>query len=580
MGTASDTAGEAQRRWLRHRRDRDRSAADLVVGVAASFTADPVEAFLGVRLLDGGRRPTFSFAPYNQLHQLCFDPSSQVGQVDVLVVLWRLEDVFAVDTAAALAGDDAALAEVADGAAKLGGAFAALAATAAYPVLLALPPLPAPIGFDLLDSRVGVRRQQLHSAAADAFLQAVSASPARLADLGGWLETYGSTSAHDVGKWLTYKQPYSSGFWQLVGAGLAEQILRETQPAPKCLVLDCDNTLWGGVVAEDGIGGIELGSAYPGSAYVEFQRAVRRLRNDGVLLAIASKNDEDAVREVFAEHDEMVLSASDLAAWQVGWQPKSQGLRAIAAELNIGLDSLVFVDDSDYELAEVRAAVPEVTCLRVPDETAELPDLIARSGLFRNLRISAEDLDRTEMILGERSRAARGATLSREDFLASLGLVVDYFPVRREHVGRVAQLTNKTNQFNLTTIRRSEPEIAALLESSDHLVRALRVADSFGDYGLVGVAVITIAGTRWELETVLMSCRVLGRGVESAFLARIAAEATEHGVTELVGHYVPTPKNGLVADLLPSHGFVAAADGSFRASPATVPGAPAHISFA
>ena len=406
MGTASDTAGEAQRRWLRHRRDRDRSAADLVVGVAASFTADPVEAFLGVRLLDGGRRPTFSFAPYNQLHQLCFDPSSQVGQVDVLVVLWRLEDVFAVDTAAALAGDDAALAEVADGAAKLGGAFAALAATAAYPVLLALPPLPAPIGFDLLDSRVGVRRQQLHSAAADAFLQAVSASPARLADLGGWLETYGSTSAHDVGKWLTYKQPYSSGFWQLVGAGLAEQILRETQPAPKCLVLDCDNTLWGGVVAEDGIGGIELGSALPGQCLRGVptgSQATPQRRG-----AARDRQQERRGRRPRGVRRARRAWCSARATSPRGRSAGSRSRRAcapIAAELNIGLDSLVFVDDSDYELAEVRAAVPEVTCLRVPDETAELPDLIARSGLFRNLRISAEDLERTEMI---RRRALAG----------------------------------------------------------------------------------------------------------------------------------------------------------------------------
>ena len=300
-----------------------------------------------------------------------------------------------------------------------------------------------------------------------------------------------------------------------------------------------------------------------------------------MLLAIASKNDEDAVREVFAEHDEMVLSASDLAAWQVGWQPKSQSLRAIAAELNIGLDSLVFVDDSDYELAEMRAAVPEVTCLRVPDETAELPDLIARSGLFRNLRISAEDLERTEMIRRERSRAARGATLSREDFLASLDLVVDYFPVRREHVGRVAQLTNKTNQFNLTTIRRSEPEIAALARvvrppgpcaPGRRQLRRLRArrcrCHHDRGHGM---------GARHRAH-VLPGSRARRRvGVPRPDRRRSHGARRHRAGRTLRTH--PQERRWWPT-CCPRHGFVAAADGSFRASPATVPGAPAHISFA
>jgi FkbH-like protein len=413
----------------------------------------------------------------------------------------------------------------------------------------------------------------------DAFLAALGDAPVRWADLNAWQLAMGIDQSHDVVKSMVYRQPYTTRFWHAVGGHLADIVLRESRPAPKCVVLDCDNTLWGGVVGEDGVGGIALGSAFPGSGYQGLQKVLKSLKDRGVLLAIASKNNPKEVDDVFSQHDEMVLRKEDIAVWRVNWSPKSQSLREIAGELNIGIDSLVMIDDSDYELAEIGNAVPEVRLLQVPEEVGLLPDLIASSGLFRNMKVSAEDLARTDMIGQEFARKEAAQALSREEFLASLDLVVDYIEVGEEHIGRVAQLTNKTNQFNLTTIRRTEAEIRALVASDEHLVRAIRVADKFGDYGLVGVAILKSADAEWEIDTFLMSCRVLSRGIETSFLATLVSEAGDRGAKAFIGRYIPTQKNVLVKDLYRQHGFAEMTSGEFRAELADITPKPEYVTI-
>jgi FkbH-like protein len=576
MSLAPSAALVAQRRWLSHRRNPEGGAA-LRIGVTASFTAEPLEVFLGAHLLDAGFAPTFSFAEYNQIHQVCFDPVGALGPVDVLVVLWRLEDLFAEAVRTVAAGATSAAAEVVSGAADLGRTVGDMASAAGYPVLVTVPPLPAPVGVDLADSVVGIGLRRLHTAALAAFSASLGTAPVRLVDLDGWVSAFGGERARDVVKTLAYRQPYSTEFWDVLGAQMAALVAREWRPPPKCLVLDCDNTLWGGVIGEEGIGGIALGSAFPGSAYQEFQKVLKDLKRRGVLLAISSKNNPREVLDVFAEHDDMVLSSDDISVWKLNWEPKSGNLREIAAELNIGLDSLVFVDDSEYELAEVASSMPEVARLLVPEEVALLPDLLPTSGLFRNMQVTAEDLVRADMIREEQGRREAEAGMSRESFLESLDLVVDYLAIREEHVGRVAQLTNKTNQFNLTTIRRGEADIRALLTSDDHLVRAIRVSDKFGDYGLVGVGILHAGERDWEIDTFLMSCRVLGRGIESAFLRKLADDARAAGAGALVGRYVPTSKNAQVADLYPRHGFATVAEGTYRAEFSDLPPVPDYI---
>jgi len=571
-----EPARAAQRRWSAHQRDGG-AAAETSIGVVASFTAQPVEPFIGAPLLEAGVVPEFHFAEYNQIHQVCYDPVGALGRLDFLVVLWRIEDVFAAGLERALRGEPGAVDEVVIAARELGGTVGRAARDGDFSVVVSTPPFPRPLGVDLVDSTVGVRLARIHGAAFEAFLAGIGDAPVRWADLNAWQVAAGVEPSHDVVKAIVYRQPYTTPFWHAIGGHLADIVLRESRPAPKCVVLDCDNTLWGGVVGEDGVGGIELGTAFPGSAYNEFQKTLRALKDRGVLLAIASKNNPQEVDDVFAQHDDMVLKREDVAVWRVNWNPKSQSLREIAQELNIGIDSLVMIDDSHYELAEIANATPEVRTLQVPEEVGLLPDVVASSGLFRNMKVSAEDLARTDMIQQESARKHAAAAMSREEFLASLELVLDYVEVGTEHVGRVAQLTNKTNQFNLTTIRRTEADIRALVASDEHLVRAIRVADKFGDYGLVGVAILEAGDPAWEIDTFLMSCRVLSRGIETAFLATLTAEAGELGARSFLGRYVATPKNVLVKDLYPRHGFVEVGPGEFRAELADVTPAPDYV---
>jgi FkbH-like protein len=564
------TPRDFQRQWLAHRKERNPDARpDVIVGIAASFTAEPVESQAGAQLLDAGfADPEIRFADYNQIHQVCLDPAAHLGgDVDVLVLLWRIEDVFERQFARFLGGDDATQSALVDDVAQLAALVVALATSSAATLVVSTPPLPAGWGIDLRDVTTSLRVGQLHREVMTTWLDVLT--PARsieIIDLDALQRAAGEENIFDPQKWAMYRQPYRSTWWLEIGRQIEEAVVRRTTPAPKCIVLDCDNTLWGGVVGEDGIGGLQLGDTFPGRAFQAFQRELQMLESRGIMLAIASKNNEDDVIAVFERHDGMVLSLDDISARQINWNPKSDGIRAIAAELNIGVDSLVFVDDNAFELAEVASALPELRCLQVPDELAALPTLLSGSGLFRRIRVSGEDRHRTEMMRAEARRRSELETMDHDQFLASLELCVTVVPVAEEHITRVAQLTNKTNQFNLTTIRRDENQIRGLVASENTDVYAIRVTDRFGDYGMVGVAVVERDRETSTIETLLLSCRVLARGVESAFLAAIADDAVAHGSTRLVGRYEPTPKNSQVATFYADHGFEPdpAAPGRFR----------------
>jgi FkbH-like protein len=553
------TPGGNQLRWLRTRHARARDARpDVSVGVAASFTAEPLEAQIGAALLDAGfADPDIRFAEYNQLHQVCLEPSATLGDgLDFVILLWRIEDVFERQFGVYLAGDDDAGATICNDVAQLAELVRRADASSPATVIASTPPHPAGWGVDLRDPTTSIRVGSLHRDVMSTWLDALGEAPAvPLVDLDALQRHAGQARIFDAPKWAMYRQPYRGEFWQLLGAQLADEILRHRSAPPKCIIVDCDNTLWGGVVGEDGVGGLELGDAFPGRAFQEFQAQLRRLAAQGVMIAVVSKNNEADVLDVFESHDGMVLGAGDVTAWRVNWEPKPENIASIVSELNIGADSVVFIDDNPVEILEVSKRVPGVRCLLVPAELAELPDLVADSGLFRGLRASSEDRKRTEMMQSEAMRRDVSQTMDREDFLASLELRVSFLPSADADVARVSQLTLKTNQFNLTTVRRDEKEIRDLLAAPTAEVYAIRVADRFGDYGIVGVAIAEICADAWSIDTFLLSCRVLGRGVETAFLSAVASEAARQGALRLIGHYAPTRKNGQVADFYIDHDF-------------------------
>lgn len=330
----------------------------------------------------------------------------------------------------------------------------------------------------------------------------------------------------------------------------------------KVLVLDLDNTLWGGVVGDAGIEGIEIGQGTGvGEAFVEFQKYAVAMRDRGVLLAACSKNEESVARSVFEKRDEMVLKLKDFSCFLANWRNKADNLREIARTLELGLDSLVFVDDHPGERALVRRLAPEVAVPSMPEDPGRYVMALARYRYFETVAWTSEDARRAEYYQQNAQRREMAAQSTDIDtFLASLDMQARIEPVQPINLERVTQLTNKSNQFNLTTRRRTQAEIAALAADEQWSTLTVSLADKLGDNGLISVVFLKAHEDEMEIDTWLMSCRVLQRGVEELVLNQIAAIGRARKCTRVRGVYIPTERNGLVRDLLPRLGFVAAGE--------------------
>jgi FkbH-like protein len=375
-------------------------------------------------------------------------------------------------------------------------------------------------------------------------------------DYDALVARHGRLRWHDERKWLIARMPISAN--QLVH--LSNEWLRFLSPLTgriaKALVVDLDNTLWGGIVGEDGLAGIQISSEYPGAAYQALQRAMLDLTHRGILLAICSKNNPEDALEALREHPGMVLRPEHFAAMRIGWNDKAQGLKEIAAELNIGIDALVFLDDNPFEREQVSAALPEVTVLDFSDDPLQCSATLQNCPLFERLNVSAEDQQRSSMYVDQKQRTqAEQNFQSKEDFYHFLQQEAEITPVTSATLNRVAQLTQKTNQFNLTTLRFSEQQISEMANRPGGHVMSVRVRDRFGDQGLVGVAITQDNGEICEITNFLLSCRVIGRTVETAFLSHLAEAAFERGRRRLIGRFLPTKKNAPASEFYPRHGF-------------------------
>jgi FkbH-like protein len=340
---------------------------------------------------------------------------------------------------------------------------------------------------------------------------------------------------------------------------LAELSVRHLQalsgPATKCVVVDCDGTLWGGTIGEDGLTGLVLGTEGPGRRYADLQHSLLNLRRRGIVLALCSKNEEADVRQVMSSHPDCVLGWNDFAAHRVNWEDKATNIVAMAEELNLSLEHMVFIDDDPWQCESVRSRLPNLGVLQWPDDFEGLTSL-HQLGLFDALPATAEDSARTEMYQDEaQRRALRQEGVSSEEFLRSLDLVVTIGAAQTAHLPRLAQLTQRTNQFNLTTRRYGVSDLAHLTQAPGTSVLWAELSDRLGAYGLVGCAIVTLRGESAVIDAFLLSCRVLGRGVEDALANRIGRAAGELGATTLVGTYVPSERNAQVADLYPRLGF-------------------------
>jgi len=375
-------------------------------------------------------------------------------------------------------------------------------------------------------------------------------------DYDALVARHGRTRWHDERKWLTMRMPIAAN--NLVH--LTNEWLRFIHPligkVCKVLVTDLDNTLWSGVIGEEGMEGIKVGPEYPGAAYQSLQRVMLDLYQRGIILAICSKNNLSDAMEVLENHPGMLLRPQHFAALRINWNDKVQNLRGIAAELNIGTDALAFLDDNPVERERVRLELPEMTVIELPDDPMGYAQALRETLVLERLVLSTEDRERGRYYTEQRQRIDLECSVSSlEEFYRSLQQEVEIALVTPETLVRVAQLTQKTNQFNLTSWRYNEQQIAEMAASPEWDVYSVRVKDRFGDNGLVGVVITHDAGEVCEINTLLLSCRVIGRTVETAVLSFLVERTRARGKKQFQGWFVPTNKNTPAKEFYPAHKF-------------------------
>jgi FkbH-like protein len=375
-------------------------------------------------------------------------------------------------------------------------------------------------------------------------------------DYDALVARHGSEHWHDERKWLTARLPIAARHLLHMARDWMRFIVPLSGRTAKVLVVDLDNTLWGGVIGEDGMTGIKVGPEYPGAAYQALHRALLHLSRKGILLAVCSKNNLDDAMEALEKHPGMLVRPKHFAAIRINWTDKAQNLREIAEELNVGIDALAFLDDNPFEREQVRAALPEVTVIDLGKNSLEYASAVRNCAAFERLTLSSEDQQRTAMYAAQKQRAGAEQNFqSKEDFFRFLEQEAELEPVSDLTLARISQLTQKTSQFNLTTRRYTEPQIADMAKKPDWQIFSIRVRDRFGDHGLVGVAIAHDEGEQCEVDTFLLSCRVIGRTVETALLAHLAESAVQRGCKRLVGWFLPTKKNAPARDFYLQHGF-------------------------
>ena len=374
-------------------------------------------------------------------------------------------------------------------------------------------------------------------------------------DLDRVVAEYGAARAFDPRMYLMARNPFAVDFLPHLGRAFADVAAAAALPPRKCVVVDCDNTLWGGVLGEDGPGGVAIGTDYPGEAYREFQQFLAGLARRGFLLAINSRNNESDVLPFLADSPDMVLRPGDFTAHRINWDDKGSNLVELAEEMNIGLDSMIFVDDSPVECARIRSAFPEVLVQRFPSNPAGIPGFMGSFRGTRRLRVEAEDLKRARSLRANagRQRLKRQAP-DLETFIRSLGIRLVIERQNRAAIPRTSQLTQRTNQFNLTTNRYTPGDIERLMDCG--IVYTMSMEDRFSDYGIVGAAIVTDTHTNsWEIDSFMLSCRAFGRGIEGELLAAVLADAAGAGAAVVRARYVATAKNGMTRDFFPANGF-------------------------
>lgn len=525
-----------------------RPLTPITLGIVANATASFLGAAVEATGLRHGLDISVVTAPFDQIVQQALDPGSSVNGAKPDFVLLALDHRGLPLTSG---GDENAaldyVAAIRAGFHKHAGATC---------IVQTVPCLPEPL-FGHLDR--GQAGTLVHvTGRFNAGLADITAEGSDLLlDTARLAETVGLENWFDTVQWHMAKLPFAMTMVPLYADHVARLIAAARGRSRKVLVLDLDNTLWGGAIGDDGPGGIVLGQGDPaGEAFLAVQQVAKDLRGRGIVLAVCSRNDEATARQVFRDCPEMLLRERDIAVFQVNWEDKPGNLRAIADRLSVGLDALVLLDDNPAEREHVRRVLPQVAVPELSGDVAHFPRLLLSAGYFESVAFVAEDTARADMYAADAERAGHAqSAASVGEFLESLRMAATAAPFDGADLRRITQLINKTNQFNLTTRRYTEAEVAAISADTGMWTLQLRLSDRFGDYGMICVVIVNRGTDTWTIGDWLMSCRVLGRGVERAVLNILAGAARDAGAVRLIGRFVPTGRNDPVRDHYPRLGF-------------------------
>ncbi|MFH1417411.1 MAG: HAD-IIIC family phosphatase [Planctomycetota bacterium] len=535
----------------------------LRLGVLASFTFEPIQPALGLQALRAGIGADVYVGPFGRFEQEMIDPASGLAafKPDVVLLAVRLADVCPAlyDSFNSLDGKTAS-AIVDEWIERLRAAMVTFRQQSSATILVQNYDLPATLALGIADAQAAPSQRAVIARANEALSGlAASMENVRTMDYDALVAQHGRIRWQDPRTAFFARIPVAAEYyWPLAGF-----YVRHIRPlcglTKKVIVLDADNTLWGGVVGDVGLDGIALGHDYPGNAFVAFQSRILDLHRRGIVLCIASKNEPGTVEEVLDKHPDVVLRSEHFAAMRVNWQPKPENVKQLAEDLNLGLDSFVFMDDSAVECEMMRTVLPQVLTVHLPEEPAAYAGIVEALDCFDQWSISDVDRQRGQLYKAEVSRRElQTSVLDMPTFYRQLEMRMTLFVDHKPHIARASQMTNRTNQFNMHTIRCTEDDIRGFATDPDVNVFTLVLADRFGDNGVVGLAVVRRSSDEWVLHIFLMSCRVLGRTVEQGFVGWIAERARAAGAKVLVAEFVPTVKNKPFAAFYQDRGFVEA----------------------
>ena len=516
-----------------------------------NFTIEPIENFLKFHFYQSRINPVITYSDYNAILQEILDPTSplltQKPDIIILSLFEYSNELFS---------STKRLDEMKENIEKIYNQLAQKT-----DALILVNTNISPSYSSLISISTEIQTTSLFHASLNYFIRnfvAQNNSRFILMDWERYLQLLGENECMDYRYWYMNKAPFKKDFLNCYAKDVARIAKVIKGKSKKCLILDCDNTLWGGIIGEDGLQDIKLDDyEYPGKIFHDFQQSVLSLYNQGVIVVLCSKNNEEDVWQVFDNHPACVLKREHIVAHRINWNDKATNITEIANELNLGLDSVVFVDDSPLECNLVKKLLPSVTVLQVPQNLYSFPQLLFKEELFDILSMNDEDKKRPLMYQQEAGRRESAKQFENiEDYLRDLELTLHIYPVKPSEISRIAQLTQKTNQFNLSVKRYTESEIKYFCESDTSKVFSLVAKDRYGDYGLTGALIASRYNDSVRIDSFLLSCRILSRRIEYAFLFNcLQLLHDEWALTHCFADFFPTNKNSQIKDFLFNTGF-------------------------